>query len=181
MCERARYQCYCETDLLSYEDSEQTAGDMSGFLCEHLATLLFIPASLHYFVFFFVFVFADRPRYQVRSACHLHTILCSAKIILCTCLRIRKIFTVMATVQAQSLRNEKRYIVFLIASAGWFPTLNSFIYYPVISLVARDLRTTIANVNLTVTSYLAVSGVHTSFCRRCRPTYWVDAHFTSLR
>ena len=148
---------------------------MSGFLCELLGIHLFIPANLHYFVFFFVFVFADRPRYQVRSACHLHTFLCSAKTILCTCLRIRKIFTVMATVQAQSLpaihnerfsssnRNEKRYIVFLIASAGWFSTLSSFIYYPVIPLVARDLRTTIANVNLTVTSYLAVSGVTPAF------------------
>ena len=81
----------------------------------------------------------------------------------------------MATVHAQSLpairndhfssftRNEKRYIVFLVASAGWFSTLSSFIYYPVISLVATDLSTTIANVNLTVTSYLAISGITPAF------------------
>ena len=81
----------------------------------------------------------------------------------------------MASVQAQSLpairnddfssftRNEKRYIVFLIASAGWFSTLSSFIYYPVISLVATDLSTTIAKVNLTVTSYLAISGITPAF------------------
>ena len=81
----------------------------------------------------------------------------------------------MAMVQAQSLpvvhnesfssfsRNEKRYIVFLIASAGWFSTLSSFIYYPVISLVATQLHTTIAKVNLTVTSYLAISGVAPAF------------------
>lgn len=54
---------------------------------------------------------------------------------------------------------EKVYIVTLITLAGWFSTLSSFIYYPVISLVARDLRTTIANINLTVTSYMIVSGI----------------------
>ena len=81
----------------------------------------------------------------------------------------------MATVQAQSdpailndrfssfTRNQKRYIVFLIASAGWFSTLSSFIYYPAISLVATDLSTTIAKVKLTVTSYLAISGVTPAF------------------
>ena len=56
-------------------------------------------------------------------------------------------------------RNEKRYIVFLVAMAGWFSTLSSFIYYPVIALVAKDLDTTISRINLTVTSYLAISGV----------------------
>ena len=56
-------------------------------------------------------------------------------------------------------RNEKRYIVFLVAVAGWFSTLSSFIYYPVITLVARDMHTSIARINLTVTSYLAVSGI----------------------
>lgn len=59
--------------------------------------------------------------------------------------------------------NGKRYIVFLVASAGWFSTLSSFIYYPVISLVATDLRTTVAKINLTVTSYLAISGVAPAF------------------
>jgi len=54
-------------------------------------------------------------------------------------------------------RNEKRYIVFLIALAGWFSTLSSFIYYPVIAFVATDLHTSIRNINLTVTSYLAIS------------------------
>lgn len=84
----------------------------------------------------------------------------------------------MATAQSQSFQvtssvrnepfssfslNEKRYIVFLIASAGWFSTLSSFIYYPVISLVAKDLHTTIANINLTVTTYLAISSVAPAF------------------
>lgn len=54
---------------------------------------------------------------------------------------------------------EKVYIVSLITLAGWLSTLSSFIYYPVITFVARDLRTTVANVNLTVTSYMLVSGI----------------------
>ena len=60
-------------------------------------------------------------------------------------------------------RNEKRYIVLLVALAGWFSTLSSFIYYPVIALVAKDLHTSIARINLTVTSYLAVSGIAPAF------------------
>lgn len=54
---------------------------------------------------------------------------------------------------------EKIYIVMLITLAGWFSTLSSFIYYPVITFVARDLRTTVANINLTVTSYMLMSAV----------------------
>ncbi|KAI9847100.1 MAG: hypothetical protein M1837_003218 [Sclerophora amabilis] len=54
---------------------------------------------------------------------------------------------------------EKCYIVILIAVAGWFSTLSSFIYYPVITFVARDLHTTVAKINLTVTSYMVVSGI----------------------
>lgn len=54
---------------------------------------------------------------------------------------------------------EKVYIVLLITLAGWFSTLSSFIYYPVLTFIARDLRTTVANVNLTVTSYMVVSGI----------------------
>jgi MFS family permease len=56
-------------------------------------------------------------------------------------------------------RAEKWYIVFLISFAGWFSTLSSFIYYPAIAQVAKDLNVTIAAVNLTVTSYMAVSAV----------------------
>lgn len=54
---------------------------------------------------------------------------------------------------------EKFYIVSLITLAAWFSTLSSFIYYPVITFVARDIRTTVANVNLTVTSYMIMSGI----------------------
>lgn len=54
---------------------------------------------------------------------------------------------------------EKVYIVSLITFAACFSTFSSFIYYPVITFVARDLRTTVANVNLTVTAYMVVSGI----------------------
>jgi MFS family permease len=52
---------------------------------------------------------------------------------------------------------EKRYIVVLVAFAGWFSTLSSFIYYPVIHLIAKDLNVSVNKINLTVTSYMVVS------------------------
>ncbi|TIA08965.1 MFS general substrate transporter [Aureobasidium pullulans] len=55
--------------------------------------------------------------------------------------------------------NEKRSIVALVALAGWFSTLSSFIYYPALSDIAKDIGTSISRVNLTVTSYLIVSGI----------------------
>jgi MFS family permease len=54
---------------------------------------------------------------------------------------------------------EKRYIVSLVALAGWFSTLSSFMYYPIIDLIAKDLHTTVGRINLTVTSYMVVSAV----------------------
>src|SRR3989440_8552196 len=54
---------------------------------------------------------------------------------------------------------QKRYIVAIVALAAWFSTLSSFIYYPVITLIARDLQSSIARINLTVTSYMVVSAI----------------------
>ncbi|KAF2105811.1 major facilitator superfamily domain-containing protein [Lophiotrema nucula] len=54
---------------------------------------------------------------------------------------------------------QRWWIVALVASAGWFSTLSSFIYYPVLPTLARDLHTTIDRINLTITSYMSVSGV----------------------
>ncbi|KAF2802420.1 major facilitator superfamily transporter [Mytilinidion resinicola] len=56
-------------------------------------------------------------------------------------------------------KSQRWYIVALNAGAGWFSTLSSFIYYPVLSILAEDLQTSIARINFTVTSYLAISGV----------------------
>jgi MFS family permease len=54
---------------------------------------------------------------------------------------------------------QKRYIVGIIALAGWFSTLSSFIYYPAITPIARDLQSSIARINLTITSYMVISAI----------------------
>ena len=53
----------------------------------------------------------------------------------------------------------KRWIVFLVAFAGWFSTLSSFIYFPAITALAESLDTSTAKIDLTVTSYLVVSAI----------------------
>ena len=52
---------------------------------------------------------------------------------------------------------QKRVIVFLATFAAWFSTLSSFIYFPAIPTLARDLDVSTEHINLTVTSYLLVS------------------------
>ena len=54
---------------------------------------------------------------------------------------------------------QKRWIVLLVAFAGMFSPLSSFIYYPAIHTITLDLNVTITLVNLTVTSYMIVSGI----------------------
>ena len=54
---------------------------------------------------------------------------------------------------------QKRYIVGIVALAGWFSTLSSFIYYPAITPIARDLQSSIARINLTITSYMVISAI----------------------
>ena len=56
-------------------------------------------------------------------------------------------------------KNEKPIILVLIALAGWFSTLGSFIYYPALPMITRDLDSTTTLINLTVTSYMIVSGI----------------------
>lgn len=56
-------------------------------------------------------------------------------------------------------KNERWGIVVLIAVAGWFSTLSSFIYYPAIPTIANDLHSSITFINLTVTSYMIVSAI----------------------
>ncbi|KAE8443092.1 hypothetical protein EG329_002336 [Mollisiaceae sp. DMI_Dod_QoI] len=53
----------------------------------------------------------------------------------------------------------KRYIVGLVALAAWFSTLSSFIYYPSIPLISKDLYLSIAQVNLSITTYMAISAI----------------------
>jgi hypothetical protein len=54
---------------------------------------------------------------------------------------------------------QKRYIVGLVALAAWFSTLSSFIYYPAISIISEDLRLSIGDINLSITTYMAFSAI----------------------
>jgi hypothetical protein len=56
-------------------------------------------------------------------------------------------------------RGEKRWIVFLVAYAGLFSPLSSFIYYPALFNLAQDLNITLTMANLSITTYMIVSGV----------------------
>ncbi len=54
---------------------------------------------------------------------------------------------------------QKLGLILLVALASIYSPLSSFIYYPALTAVANDLNTTLSKVNLTITSYMVVSGV----------------------
>lgn len=54
---------------------------------------------------------------------------------------------------------QKKWIVVIAASASWFSTASSFIYFPAIPFMSRDLGVSTEKINLTVTSYLIASGI----------------------
>jgi MFS family permease len=55
--------------------------------------------------------------------------------------------------------SEKRLIVFLIAFAGLFSPLSSFIYFPAITSLAQSLNVSVESINLTITSYMIIAGI----------------------
>ncbi|KAK9418972.1 putative Major facilitator superfamily (MFS) profile domain-containing protein [Seiridium unicorne] len=57
----------------------------------------------------------------------------------------------------------KSLILFVAALTTLLPPLTASIYYPVITLLARDLNVSITNINLTITTYLIIQGVAPSF------------------
>ena len=59
-------------------------------------------------------------------------------------------------------KTQKRWVLALVALAGWFSSLSSFIYFPAIPSIAADLNESIERINLTVTAYLIMSGVFPS-------------------
>ena len=59
-------------------------------------------------------------------------------------------------------KTQKRYIVVIVALAGLFSPLSSFIYYPATKALADSLHTSIEAINLSITSYMIVSGVFPS-------------------
>ena len=56
-------------------------------------------------------------------------------------------------------KTSKRWIPVGASFAAMFSGLSSFIYYPAVTPIAEDLHTSIKLVNLTITSYLIVSGL----------------------
>lgn len=66
---------------------------------------------------------------------------------------------------------QKKWIIFIAASAGWFSTASSFIYFPAIPFLAHDLNVSIQKINLTVVSYLVASGVFPSILGNAADSY----------
>jgi MFS family permease len=60
-------------------------------------------------------------------------------------------------------RNQKRGVVFLVAFAAVFSPLSSFIYYPARNALAESLDVSLNKIDLTITSYMMVSGVIPTF------------------
>jgi len=56
-------------------------------------------------------------------------------------------------------KTEKRCITAMVAYAAAFSTLSSFIYFPALSQLAETLSVSIDQINLTITSYMAVATV----------------------
>jgi MFS family permease len=54
---------------------------------------------------------------------------------------------------------EKWCIVAIVAYAAWFSTLSSFIYYPALASLAQTFDVSVAKINLTVTTYMAVATI----------------------
>ena len=54
---------------------------------------------------------------------------------------------------------QKRWINWLASFGAMFSTLNSYIYFPAVVPIARDLNVSVALVNLTITCYLIVAGI----------------------
>ena len=58
---------------------------------------------------------------------------------------------------------QKRLLACAASTSAMFSGLASFIYYPAITALARDLHTSVENINLSITTYLVVAGVAPSF------------------
>jgi hypothetical protein len=56
-------------------------------------------------------------------------------------------------------KNQKRRIVLLVAFAAVFSPLSSFIYHLARNALADDLHVSLNRIDLTMTSYMGVSGV----------------------
>ena len=53
----------------------------------------------------------------------------------------------------------KRWIVFVVALAGFFSPLSANIYFPALDYLGRDLHVSLELINLTITAYLVCQGI----------------------
>lgn len=53
----------------------------------------------------------------------------------------------------------KRWIVFLVALAGFFSPLSANIYFPALNYIGTELRVSLELMNLTITAYLVCQGI----------------------
>lgn len=58
---------------------------------------------------------------------------------------------------------QKRYIVFMVAFAGFFSPLSANIYFPALNTLAKDFSVTPARINLTITTYMIFQGLAPTF------------------
>jgi sugar phosphate permease len=58
---------------------------------------------------------------------------------------------------------QKLFICLLASFAGMFSTLCSYIYYPALVPISRDLSVSVSLINLTITSYLIIAAVAPAF------------------
>ena len=56
-------------------------------------------------------------------------------------------------------RGQKFLLACAASTSAMFSGLSSFIYYPAITALARDLHVSVGSINLTITSYLVVAGL----------------------
>lgn len=54
---------------------------------------------------------------------------------------------------------QRKFIISMVASAGFFSTLSANIYFPALNALARDLKVSNGLINLTLTSYMIFQGL----------------------
>lgn len=65
----------------------------------------------------------------------------------------------LAAPYSQFTKAQKRLIVSIITFAATFSPLSSFIFFPAINALSQSLHVSVQKINLTITSYMIVSGI----------------------
>ena len=54
---------------------------------------------------------------------------------------------------------QRKFLIFMVACAGFFSTLSANIYFPALNALSRDLKVSNGLINLTLTSYMVFQGL----------------------